>query len=1022
MQSIPASLQGQALSWFHRLPPNSIDNFRDLSEAFVGQYLCSARHKQNISTLQNIKMRDNESLREFVKRFGQAVLQIEHAKPPDRPKPVDRRQDGPSRPDRPPATPLSVSYEKLLPMIQGLSDFRWPRPLETDPSIRDRSKKCAFHKDHGHTTETCRSLQYLVERLIKAGHLKQYLRSDTGGRDVSQHHNSEAPRAPVAPKAVINYIKGARLTRNTIPGFSRSSTSISHWPYGTQSRGSRKPRTNLIWIQRIINNILRDIILLPVRAGPVTLNVQFSVVQELSPFNIILGRTWLHYMKAIPSTYHQMVSFLTNEGQTDLYGSQLAARQCYQIAREAVANQEDASPPEPSIGARPIAIIGSGGPRIPRRNPEHYRIFLRSNHDIFAWTHSDMKGIHPSIASHKLNVFPAARPIRQKIRRFHPDRQRVIQEEINKLLEAGFIREFSLTADRSNCGFHFGQGMLSFLDAFSGYHQIPMPLVEVYIDDIVVKSKTREQHILHLQEVFYLLRKYDMKLNPSKCAFGVSAGKFLGFMVSQRGIEVSPDQVKAVMETPPPRNKKELQRLTGKLVALGTAVLFRCPSPKEQKPVYYVSRALADVETRYSKMELTALALRSAAQKLRPYFPSSPSDCTDRPALRSILHKPDLTGRMLQWAIELSEFGIEFQPRLSKKGQVMADFVLEYSRRPDQHHESVPNLGNIWSRPSGWDSPASNNEAEYEAILSGLDLALALSVSKLRIYSDSQLVVRHVQKEYEAKDSRMARYLAKNISGQELYPKILNERTKSGCKLPVSPLIGGHLYKRSFTGPYLRCLGHSEGPHCIQEFLFGIEYPEFILHATLSSKQWPGGSHKQNSSQCLEEKAGASQREVGGGTTRRPVGLSTTPGRPTGNTPFALTYGMDAVIPTEIGLPTIRTDAAKQKDADTELGRNLDWADEVRESASIRMADYQQRASAHYNRKVRPRNFKNGTLVLRKVFENTAEVGAGKFQANWEGPYIVSKANENGAYHLQKLDGTPLLRPWNVFNLKQYYQ
>ncbi|KAJ9678148.1 hypothetical protein PVL29_022900 [Vitis rotundifolia] len=73
----PASLQGQALSWFHRLPPNSVDNFRDLSEAFVGQYLCSARHKQNISTLQNIKMQENESLREFVKRFGQAVLQVE---------------------------------------------------------------------------------------------------------------------------------------------------------------------------------------------------------------------------------------------------------------------------------------------------------------------------------------------------------------------------------------------------------------------------------------------------------------------------------------------------------------------------------------------------------------------------------------------------------------------------------------------------------------------------------------------------------------------------------------------------------------------------------------------------------------------------------------------------------------------------------------------------------------------------------------------------------------------------------
>ncbi|RVW23545.1 Transposon Tf2-2 polyprotein [Vitis vinifera] len=169
------------------------------------------------------------------------------------------------------------------------------------------------------------------------------------------------------------------------------------------------------------------------------------------------------------------------------------------------------------------------------------------------------------------------------------------------------------------------------------------------------------------------------------------------------------------METPPPRNKKELQRLTGKLVALGrfiarftdelrpfflairkagahgwtdscqsafakikhclmqppilsspipkeklymylavsewaiSAVLFRCPSPNEQKPIYYVSRALADVETRYSKMELTALALRSAAQKLRPYFQAHPMIVlTDQP-LRNILHKPDLTGRMLQW-------------------------------------------------------------------------------------------------------------------------------------------------------------------------------------------------------------------------------------------------------------------------------------------------------------------------------------------------------------------------------------
>ena len=277
---------------------------------------------------------------------------------------------------------------------------------------------------------------------------------------------------------------------------------------------------------------------------------------------------------------------------------------------------------------------------------------LRRNHDIFAWAHADMKGIHPSITSHRLNVFPTTRPVRQKIRRFHPDRQKIIRIEIDKLLEAGFIKEIDypdwltnvvvvpkkegkwrVCIDYTNLNnacpkdsfplpridqivdSTAGQGMFSFLDAFSGYHQIPMypadeektafitphglycyrvmpfglknagatyqrlmtkifkPLightVEVYIDDIVVKSKTRDEHVLHLQEVFHLLRKYGMKLNPSKCTFGVSAGKFLGFIVTQRGIEVSSDQVKAVIETPPPRSKKELQGLTGKLIALG---------------------------------------------------------------------------------------------------------------------------------------------------------------------------------------------------------------------------------------------------------------------------------------------------------------------------------------------------------------------------------------------------------------------------------------------------------------------
>nr|CAN78943.1 hypothetical protein VITISV_013114 [Vitis vinifera] len=224
----------------------------------------------------------------------------------------------------------------------------------------------------------------------------------------------------------------------------------------------------------------------------------FSVVANLSPFNAILGRAYLHGMKVTPSTYHQMARCL--EGT------------------------------------------------------------LQQNKDVFAWTHFDIPEIHPLIASHQLNILPSSRRIRQKVRWFHPDRQRIIQDEIDKLLATEFIKEVEYPDWLANVvvvpkkgGKCFPlpwidqivdstveHGMLSFLDAFSGYHQIPMSpadeektvfitphklycykvmpfglknagatyqrlmtkifkplighIVEVYIDDIMVKNKTTDEH------------------------------------------------------------------------------------------------------------------------------------------------------------------------------------------------------------------------------------------------------------------------------------------------------------------------------------------------------------------------------------------------------------------------------------------------------------------------------------------------------------------------------------------------
>ena len=92
--------------------------------------------------------------------------------------------------------------------------------------------------------------------------------------------------------------------------------------------------------------------------------------------------------------------------------------------------------------------------------------------------------------------------------------------------------------------------------------------IEVYIDDMVVKSKEVPNHMEDLRNIFETLREHKLRLNASKCSFGVGSGKFLGYMVTHRGIEINPDQVKAINNLQPPWNLKEFQKLTGMTAAL----------------------------------------------------------------------------------------------------------------------------------------------------------------------------------------------------------------------------------------------------------------------------------------------------------------------------------------------------------------------------------------------------------------------------------------------------------------------
>ena len=214
-------------------------------------------------------------------------------------------------------------------------------------------------------------------------------------------------------------------------------------------------------------------------------------------------------------------------------------------------------------------------------------------------------------------------------------------------------------------------------------------------------------------------------------------------------------------------------------IAVSGALFKECGDAK-LRPVFFVNKSLTDAETRYTHLERAALALRIAAQKLRPYFQAHPIVVlTDLP-LRGTIHKPDLSERMVRWAMELSEYGIQYKPRLSKEGQVLADFLAkipQHDTYPDEKgwwtlcvdgasRQSRAGIGLQLTSPTGerieqavrLGFGASNNESEYEAMIAGLELALIVGADSLSIRSDSQLVVGQVNVEFESKDPRIAKY------------------------------------------------------------------------------------------------------------------------------------------------------------------------------------------------------------------------------------------------------------------------
>ncbi|XP_062102814.1 uncharacterized protein LOC133812978 [Humulus lupulus] len=227
-----------------------------------------------------------------------------------------------------------------------------------------------------------------------------------------------------------------------------------------------------------------------------------------------------------------------------------------------------------------------------------------------------------------------------------------------------------------------------------------------------------------------------------------------------------------------------------------SAVLFREEEGK-QSPVYYVSKALLNAETRYRQLEKLALALIHAARKLRPYFQCHPITVLTTFPLKKILHKPELSGRLTKWAVELSEYEVTYKPQTSLKSQAERELccltkgqsVGIWKLQVDgSSNTKGSGLGLVLTSPQGdvieqavrCGFKATNNEAEYEAMIAGLGLAKDMGVKKIVVFSDSQLVVNQMQGSYLVRDNKMTAYLNKTKELQSVFDEFTINQAPRG--------------------------------------------------------------------------------------------------------------------------------------------------------------------------------------------------------------------------------------------------
>ncbi|GJZ63996.1 reverse transcriptase domain-containing protein [Tanacetum coccineum] len=588
--------------------------------------------------------------------------------------------------------------------------------------------------------------------------------------------------------------------------------------------------------------------------------MEFEIVRATSPYNVLLGRPGMSILKAVPLTVHAMFKFPTPGGVVTIITRPSMIIEC-QRAENMCALDATTKTNEGVL----------------------LRKLLRENMDVFAWKPSDMIRIPRHIAEHSLHDKPSKESVRQKQRILAPERRQVMTKEVEEWVKAGIVHQVRMCIDFKDINKacpkdHYplpeidwkivsvmGFKYKCFLDAYKGYHKVQMSKedeektafytdqgtycyakmpfglknaratyqrlvdkvfkgqirrnLEAYVYDMVIKIRDEKGLFIDIEKTFKTLRKINMKLNPKKCSFGMEEGKFLGYIVTSEGIRANHGKTKAIMDMQSPKSLKQMQTFSEKLAALNR---FLSKGAEHSLPFFDMLKGCTKDNFKWTE------EAEQAFLEMKKHIAKLPLLIAPKPAS---LISPTRVSKVEE-AMELNTFEIEYKPRNSVKGQVLADFLTKMpigsvqqgnsnmQKEPpsttaiantdmeisteDDYWENDEDVWTLFTDGSsgeegagaGWvltspyeveyvyalrlNFPSSNNESEYEAVLACMRIAGKIGVQKLRVYVDSNLVAKQINGEFEAMGESMIHKLAAITFSEltkQVLVKVLNERS-----------------------------------------------------------------------------------------------------------------------------------------------------------------------------------------------------------------------------------------------------